>query len=93
MANDGRDRGAREVSTRIPATLINSAGSEIPVIVVSVSSTNFRLQSAVLLEPGERFILRVDRDRDYPAEIGWSTRGESAGRFLEPVKLVNGIPQ
>ena len=93
MSNDGRDRRSPEIATRIPARLIDSAGKEVAVIVTGLSSSTFRLETTGLLEPGERVILRVDRDRDYPAQIGWSTRGESAGRFLEPVKLVNGVPQ
>ena len=91
MPKDGRSRPPR-VSTSIPAVLIDGDGGRVPVVVTDLSSGGFRLQTRQALVPGEVVRINVESGQSYPAEIQWASRGEAGGCFLEPVRLVDGIP-
>jgi hypothetical protein len=80
------------VSTEIPAVLIDTDGVEFPVIVVDLSSAGFRLRTKERLVAGEPVRLSVRAGDHYPAEIQWASASEAGGRFLEPVRLIDGIP-
>lgn len=83
--SDGRK--SPRVEGRFPATLIDEAGRDYPVIIRDLSSTGFRLECSENLSVGERVALRVSRYADFPAEIRWALGNEAGGVFLEPVPL------
>ena len=80
------------VSTEIRAVLIDADGIEFPVVIVDLSSAGFRLRTKECLVAGEPVRLSVRAGDHYPAEIQRASQHEAGGRFLEPVRLIDGIP-
>lgn len=84
----GSKQGRRpRVRTSFDATLIDSDGGELSVVVMDLSSGGFRLRADEALVEGEEVRLRVPRYGDYPAQIQWIRGNEAGGRFLDPVIL------
>jgi len=80
----GRNKRARRIDLRKPATLINSDGMEVDVTILDVSSGGFRLEVSESLRVGESVTLRVDRE-EVPAQIQWVLGNEAGGIFLAPI--------
>jgi len=80
----GVAKRAPRIDIRKPATVINSDGAAISVIILDVSGSGFRLELSENLRIGEFVTLRVDRD-DVPAQIRWTLGNEAGGAFLAPV--------
>jgi hypothetical protein len=79
---------APRVDLRRPAVLIDSDGAEVAVTVVDISSGGFRLEVPEAPVIGETVKLRVERGREFPAQIRWALGTEAGGVFLGPVDAV-----
>jgi hypothetical protein len=66
-----------------PAVLVESDGCRIPVLLLDVSRSGFRLQSDAELVIGEMVELQVPRSEPIPAQIQWARGCEAGGRFLD----------
>lgn len=75
------------VQITIAAVLINSDGGELPVQVIDLSSSGFRLRADEQLMAGEEVRLRVPRYGDWRAQLKWVNGHEAGGAFLEVVRL------
>lgn len=85
--NGSKQNRPPRVQTTYKATLIDSDGGELPVLVTDLSSGGFRLRADEALVEGEQVRLRVPRYGDFPAQIQWIRGNEAGGKFLEPVNL------
>ena len=86
MSEDIRHRPPR-VRTAINAVVLAPDGADLPVQVVDLSGSGFRLHGGGGLSQGASVQLRVSRYGDFAAEILWVKGEEAGGRFLEPVTL------
>lgn len=77
MSADFRGREPR-IAVSFEATLIESDGCIIPISVLDVSSSGFRISSSAELVVGEEVQLKLPRSGPLRATICW-TRGEQAG--------------
>ena len=84
-------RGYKDRSARVRVTcdgvLTEADGCEVPVVVIDVSSSGFRLTSRSELEPGSEVELRVQKLAPVRALIRWTCGYEAGGVFLDPVAL------
>jgi hypothetical protein len=85
MRTPGENKRAPRVDLRRPATLVNSDGADIPVVILDVSSGGFRLEVSEHLRIGERVTLQVERGETIPAQIRWALGSEAGGVFLTTV--------
>ena len=85
--NGSKQNRPPRIQTTYNATLIDSDGGELPVVVTDLSSGGFRLRADEALVEGEQVRLRVPRHGDFPAQIQWIRGYEAGGKFLEPVNL------
>jgi hypothetical protein len=76
---------APRVDLRRPATLTNSEGAELNVVVLDISSGGFRLEIPDALRIGEFVTLRTEHFEDFDAQIRWVLGNEAGGVFLTPV--------
>jgi hypothetical protein len=65
-----------------PATLINSDGDEIAVVVRDISRSGFRVSTEESLRIGEKVHLRVERGKEFAARIRWALGDEAGGEFV-----------
>lgn len=86
MTNFETQRSPR-VQISIAAVLIDSDGGELPVQVIDVSSSGFRLRSDEQLMAGEEVRLRIPRYGDFRAQLKWVNGHDTGGMFLEAVRL------
>ena len=80
------DRPAR-VTTAIAATLIDSDGGRLEVVVTDISSGGFGLETTEELHVGECVQLEVPKYGAFAARIRWVRGATAGGVFLEPVTL------
>ena len=71
------------VGVQNEASLTFADGSTVSVIVTDISEGGFRLESAELLEAGEKVKL-ADRHGEVAAEIRWVKGFTAGGVFLTP---------
>jgi hypothetical protein len=67
--------------TRHPALLVRADGSEDAITITECTAAGFRLAVSQRPNLGERVLIRVDGDRDLPAQIRWSHGLEAGGSF------------
>ena len=84
----GFTKRAPRVGLRRPAILIDSDGIESKVIVVDISSGGFRLEVTEAPRIGDLVKLRVERGREFQAQVRWTTATEAGGVFLSDVDPV-----
>ncbi len=76
------------VATLERATLIDSDGGRVEVLVTDISGYGFRLEAGETLVVGEQVRLQFQRHGEVKAEIRWALGTEAGGRFLEPCPLL-----
>jgi hypothetical protein len=64
----GFDKRARRIDLRRPAVLIDATGGESSVIILDVSSGDFRLELTELPRIGELVTLWVEHGEEFPAQ-------------------------
>jgi len=64
-------------------TLVRPDGSEIPVVIVNISQSGFRLKIADTPLIGEKIVLRSEVG-DVPAQIRWAIGDMAGGYFVRP---------
>ena len=74
----------RRIAVAIDATVIESDGCEVPVSVLDVSGSGFRLSANAEFSVGDEVELRVGLTNPVRAAICWTRGLEAGGIFLEP---------
>jgi hypothetical protein len=85
MARPGPTDRPPRADLRRSATLINSDGVEIDVVILDVSRGGFRLEVSENLRIGEQVTLLAEHDDRFPAEVRWALGKEAGGVFLVEV--------
>lgn len=84
---------APRIAMRQDAVLVTSDLTELPVVILDVSGTGFRIEARETFYPGENILigetvsLRLPRDGDMAAQIRWAQGREAGGVFLAAVDL------
>lgn len=81
----GFSKRAPRVDLRRPAVLIDSDARESAVTILDISSGGFRLEVSEGPRIGEFVTLRVERGREFPAQIRWALGDQAGGVFLAAV--------
>ena len=84
---EGNADRERRIPIRYAATLTTSDGREHAVQVTDVSANGFRLEGHLGLRPGDHVYLRVEKQRNVPAEIRWVDGPAAGGSFFEKSEL------
>lgn len=87
MREPGYIKRAARIDTSIDATVTDSDGARIPVVVIDISSEGCRMETDGSLKIGETVQLHVGRYGAFPAQIRWALGNEAGAVFLEPVFL------
>lgn len=87
MREPGEIKRAPRVDTRYKASLIDSDGGVVPVVVIDISKEGCRLETDGLLKIGEMVQLQVPKYGIFPAQVRWAVGNEAGAVFLEPVSL------
>lgn len=87
MREPGYIKRAPRVDTKFDASLTDSDGGKIPVVVTDISREGCRLETDGSLKIGEQVQLEVPKYGTFPAQIRWAMGKEAGAIFLEPVFL------
>ena len=77
---------APRVDLRQPATLLNSDGVAVNVVLLDLSSSGFKIEATETLRIGEVVTLRVGRSSEMKAQIRWALGEQAGGIFITPVE-------
>lgn len=89
MREPGHVKRSPRVSTSYDASVTDSDGGSMPVVVTDISKEGCRLETDGSLSIGEHVEIRVDRYGSFPAQIRWALGKEAGAVFLKPVDLPN----
>ena len=87
MREPGHIKRAPRVDTNINASVTDSDGSSLDVVVLDISREGCRLEADGTLKIGEKIELNVPRYGTFPAQVRWAMGKEAGAVFLEPVIL------
>lgn len=87
MREPGIVKRAPRVDTSFKASLIDSDGNTLPVMVMDISREGCRLEANGTLRIGEKVQIAVPKYGKFPAQIRWALGNEAGAVFLEPVFL------
>ncbi len=87
MREPGLIKRAPRVDTHFDASLIDSDGGAVPVVVIDISREGCRLETDGSLKIGEYVQLEVPKYGTFPAQIRWAVGREAGAVFLEPINL------
>jgi len=87
MREPGFIKRAPRVDTNFEASLTDSDGGRISVVVTDLSREGCRLEADGSLTIGEKVQLLVPKYGTFPAQIRWVAGKEAGAVFLEPVLL------
>lgn len=87
MRPPGIVKRAPRVDTRFKASLIDSDGNVMPVLVMDISREGCRLETEATLKIGEKVDIEVPKYGKFPAQVRWALGSEAGVVFLEPVFL------
>lgn len=76
----------RRINVRFEATLIEEDGCRIPVEVLDVSSSGFRIETNAELVVEAEVMLQIPRSEAMRAKICWTRGTEAGGIFLDPAQ-------
>jgi hypothetical protein len=71
------------------ATVIEADGCEVPVSILDISGSGFRISTNAEFTSGDEVTLRLGRSEKVRASICWVRGGEAGGIFIEPVPALN----
>lgn len=77
----------RRVAVAFEAALIEPDGCAVPVTVLDVSSSGFRITCNAELIVGEEVHLQLPRSAPVRATICWTRGDEAGGIFLDPATV------
>jgi len=66
-----------------PATVTRSSGEEQAVTVTDISATGFSLEGQKGLGVGEKIYLRLGKQGNVQAEVGWVAEAKAGGVLFE----------
>ena len=75
------------MDTNFEASLTDSDGGKIPVVVTDLSREGCRLEADGSLTIGEHVQIEVPKYGTFPAQIRWAMGHEAGAVFLEPILL------
>ncbi len=87
MREPGFIKRAPRVETKFKASLTDSDGGKMPVIVTDISREGCRLETDGSLKIGEKIELEVPKYGTFPAQVRWAMGNEAGAVFLEPIFL------
>ncbi len=87
MREPGFIKRAPRVDTHFEASLTDSDGGKIPVVVTDLSREGCRLEADGSLTIGEHVQIEVPKYGTFPAQIRWALGEEAGAVFLEPILL------
>jgi len=87
MRVPGTIKRAPRVATEYPASLTDSDGGKIAVVVTDISSEGCQLETDGSLQIGENVEVNVDRYGTFAAQIRWAVGRRAGAKFLGPVVL------
>ena len=87
MREPGYIKRAPRVDTHFNASLTDSDGGKIPVVVTDLSREGCRLEADGSLTIGEQVQIEVPKYGTFPAQIRWAVGKEAGAVFLEPILL------
>ena len=87
MREPGEIKRAPRVDTHIRATVTDSDGGTVEVVVTDVSREGCKLTTDGSLTIGEKVTINIDRYGSYPAQIRWALGNDAGAVMLEPVIL------
>jgi hypothetical protein len=87
MREPGFIKRAPRVDTNIAASVTDSDGSTLAVVVTDISRDGCRMEADGSLKIGEKVELHVPKYGTYPAQIRWALGNEVGAVFLEPIVL------
>jgi hypothetical protein len=87
MREPGFVKRAPRVDTKFNASLIDSDGGKVAVVVTDISREGCRLETDGSLKIGEKIELEVPKYGTFPAQVRWAMGNEAGAVFLEPIFL------
>jgi hypothetical protein len=87
MREPGFIKRAPRVDTNFEASLTDSDGGKIAVVVTDISREGCRLEADGSLKIGEHIQIEVPKYGTFPAQIRWAVGNEAGAVFLEPIFL------
>ena len=87
MREPGFIKRAPRVDTNFEASLTDSDGHRVPVVVLDISREGCRLETDGTLRIGEKIEIEVPKYGTFPAQIRWALGHEAGAVFLEPIIL------
>jgi hypothetical protein len=87
MRDPGYIKRSPRIDTAINASVTDSDGGTMSVVVIDISSEGCRMETEGSLKIGETVELNVGRYGSFPAQIRWALGNEAGAVFLEPVFL------
>lgn len=87
MREPGFIKRAPRVDTKFDASLTDSDGNHLPVIVIDISREGCRLETDGSLQIDEKVELQVPKYGTFPAQVRWALGNEAGVVFLEPILL------
>jgi hypothetical protein len=76
---------APRVDLRQNATLLNSDGVAVNVVLLDLSSSGFKIEAPETLRIGEIVTLHVGRSSEMKAQIRWALGDQAGGVFITPI--------
>ena len=87
MREPGYIKRAPRVDTQFEASVTDSDGGKIPVVVTDISREGCRLEADGSLTIVEHVQIEVQKYGTFPAQIRWAMGKEAGAIFLEPIFL------
>ena len=79
----------RRISVSFEATVVEADGCEVPVSILDISGSGFRISTNAEFNSGDEVTLRLGRRDIVRASICWVRCGEAGGVFIDPVPALN----
>ena len=79
----------RRIAVSFEATVVEADGCEIPVSILDISGSGFRISTNAEFASGDEVSLRLGRSEAVRASICWAHGGEAGGIFIEPPPVLN----
>ena len=87
MREPGIIKRAPRVDTNFEASLTDSDGGRLQVVVTDISREGCRLETDGSLKIGEQVEIEVPKYGTFPAQIRWALGNEAGAVFLQPIIL------
>ena len=85
MREPGYIKRSPRVATQFEASVTDSDGGRVPVVITDLSREGCRLETDGSLNIGEKIEINVGRYGTYPAQVRWALGNEAGAIFLTPI--------